>query len=182
MTEPEILVTAEQAAEMLVSQPDIALLYALWTVQDNLLQYYRTMFITAASLLIGLAASAKHVVPTTTLIILTFILLVVWHLTTKARARNVQFVQQMIRWHEAGLYVLTPFTDFKKFQDWDAKLAYVVHFFGGHSENFTAESAWPPRSWNVMKWSARLHMELAAPITYAVCGVVIFVWSIASSP
>ncbi|MDR6860533.1 hypothetical protein [Variovorax guangxiensis] len=163
-------------------QSDSSPLYSIWTVQDSLLQYYRTMFLTAESLLLGLAANTKQFWPTLVLIVLAAILLAVWISVTTSRARNVQFAQQMIRWHEIGRVIDRPFAVFKDFQEAPNDEPYQVNFLdAGGSDTFAHERLWPPKQgWKFLRWPARLHMEIVLPTTYGLCGIAILAISLLS--
>ena len=164
--------------------PENTPLYSLWNVQDSLLQYYRTMFLTAQSLLIAVTASIATVSkpPALTLAVIGFVLLTVWSRVTRARARDVQFTQELIKWHEAGRHISAPLTVFKQYQaQWHRTRQYTVQFMDGTSEVFQQEGVWPPRdghAFEVWKWNTRLQMEVVLPATYLFCWVAIVVYTV----
>jgi hypothetical protein len=137
------------------------------------------MFITAESLLVAVAATvAASAKPMAwALIIAGLALLRAWTTLTRRRARDVLFAQQMIRWHEAGKCLRTPFTTFKTFQsEWPTKRAFVFEFIGGDREPFVDEGVWPPRVGGTFKfwtWSTRVQMEVVLPAAYLLSWAVI---------
>ena len=166
---------------------DAAPLYSIWSVQDTLLQYYRAMFITAESFLVAVAASvAASAGPLAwTLIVAGLALLAVWSKATRARARDVQFTQQLIRWHEAGKSLRAPFTTFKTYQEeWPKNHSFAVAFDSGEVEPFIAEGVWPPRARPIFKfwiWGTRVQMEIVLPVIYLLSWFVISLY-VASRP
>lgn len=163
--------------------PEVSPLYTLWSVQDTLLQYYRTMFITAESLLVAVAATvAASAKPMAwALVVAGVALLAVWSTLTRRRARDVQFSQQVIRWHEAGKKLRAPFTTFKRYQsEWPISQSFTVEFIDGSSEAFLSEGVWPPRVGSRAKfltWSTRVQMEVVLPTAYLLSWSVICVYA-----
>lgn len=164
--------TMQPAAPAPNDSGDLALLYSLWSVQDTLLQAYRTMFITVQSLLIAVAASIAGFNSRLawSLVLVGFVLLFVWSFVTRARGRDVQFAQSMIRWAESGRRIERPFTSFK---DYQAKFrvsgSYTFTFADGSHEPFLPEAVWPPNSTHgqyVWNWGARLQLEIVLPAAY----------------
>ena len=148
-------------------------LYTIWSVQDSLLQSYRSMFLTAESLLIGLAATIaatpdrQFVWP---LCSLGMAVWGVWVIVTRARARDVRFVQDLLRSSENGRFVLNPFSTFKAYQkSWLQRRSYSVEYVGHRPELFTPPGVWPPRDvpmYKFLAWGTRIHMEVTLPLSY----------------
>lgn len=164
--------------------PETTPLYSLWNVQDSLLQYYRTMFLTAESLLIAVTASIATVSkpPALALAAIGLVVLAVWSRVTRARARDVHFTQELIKWHEAGRCIAAPLTIFKQYQgQWRKTGQYTVQFLDGTSEEFVHEGVWPPREsavFEVWNWSTRLQMEVVLPAVYLLSWAAIVTYAI----
>jgi len=95
-------------------------LYALWSIQDGLLQNYRMIFITSEAILFSVAAAvAATRAPWLTFIIAVpgLALMFMWTSITRTRAEHVSFVQQMIREAEEGNPPSQPLKRFKAHQD-----------------------------------------------------------------
>ncbi|CAN5412073.1 hypothetical protein BH09GEM1_BH09GEM1_46060 [soil metagenome] len=92
----------------------------LWSIQESLLQSYRSTFITAESVVFGLAASVATTAPwplVTAFLVLGVGLTVPWTQICGARARSVSFVHWLILRAESGQQESRPFHAFKEFQD-----------------------------------------------------------------
>lgn len=165
----------------------ISALYSIWTVQDSLLQYYRTMFITAQSLLIAVSATIASSTQSSKgqlsllLIIGGLLLLGVWIIVTWSRARDVQFVQELLKSSENGSRVDFPFSTFKEYQNsWRIRSAYTIAYRGGHSESFAPRCVWPPTDvpvWCFWRWGTRIHMEVTLPTIYLFGWVVVAIYA-----
>jgi hypothetical protein len=95
-------------------------LYALWSIQESLLQNYRMIFITAEAIFLSFAATVTaSPLPWLALVIAIpgIVLLLMWMSITRARAQHVSFVQDMIRAAEKGNLPSQPLTQFKAIQD-----------------------------------------------------------------
>jgi hypothetical protein len=90
----------------------------LWGIQESLLQSYRSIFITAESIVFAVAAAIAAIAPQSALVLtlLGFSLLWLWHEITSNRARDVSFVQWLLAQVEHGEAVSTPLHTFKEFQ------------------------------------------------------------------
>jgi hypothetical protein len=163
---------------------DTSALYSLWSIQDTLLQYYRTMFLTAESLVLAVAASLASTSkpPALMLVFIGLVLLVVWLRVTKSRARDVSFTQELIKWSEIGYRVTAPLSKFKAYQnEWNSSGSYTVEFTDGTSAAFKQDGVWPPRDCKVhevWRWNARVHMEVVLPITYLLSWIAIAVYAL----
>lgn len=170
--EPTMNASTQDIRQPVTDSSDQALLYSLWSVQDTLLQAYRTMFITVQSLLIAVAASIAGFNSRLawSLVLVGFALLFVWSLVTRARGRDVQFAQAVIRWAESGRRIEKPFTTFKDYQSkFRIERKYTVVFADGSTEPFLPEAVWPPRSTDghyIWNWGARLQLEIVLPSAY----------------
>ena len=157
-------------------------LYSLWSIQDSLLQYYRTMFLTAESLILAVAASVSSTSanPALMLVFIGLVLLIVWVRVTGSRARDVSFTQELIKWNEARRYVQAPLSTFKAYQaEWNKSGSYVVQFTDGTSEIFKQSGVWPPRDcepYEIWHWNARLQMERVLPAAYLLSWVAIVIY------
>lgn len=157
-------------------------LYSLWSVQDSLLQYYRSMFLTAESLLIAigstLAATQKPLFAWP-IIVVGLILWSTWLIVTWSRARDVRFVQLLLRRSEEGKYVRSPFTTFKDYQRaWLQDSKYTIAYVNNECEEFTWHGVLPSKDFRIpftrpWRWGTRIHMELVLPAVYVVAWVVI---------
>jgi hypothetical protein len=150
-------------------------LYTIWSVQDSLLQSYRSMFLTAESLLIGLAATIAATPDRQFVWPLFWLGIAVWGIwvtVTRARARDVRFVQDLLRNSEDGRFVLNPFSTFKAYQkSWLQCRSYSMEYVGYLPELFTPPSVWPPRDIPICKfwaWGTRIHMEVTIPLSYLI--------------
>lgn len=159
-------------------------LYAIWTVQDTLLQYYRTMFLTAESLLIAVTASIAGVhngLLVWAMILVGMLLLAVWVITTQQRARNVRFVQALLEAYESGKKVPKPFTALRDYQNkWFHNGSYEICFVGHPAEQFNYKGVWPPESvpwWKFFRWGTRIHMEISLPGTYLVGWLLVGIYA-----
>ena len=96
-------------------------LLALWSIQEALLQAYRSIFITAESIVIGIAVAIAASSPISALVLagLGLLLLWMWHRVCSERALDVSLVQWLLRRAEEGSDVSSPLSDFKKFQGGD---------------------------------------------------------------
>jgi hypothetical protein len=169
----------------MVESTNSSSLYSLWSIQDSLLQYYRTMFLTAESLIIAVAASVSSTAtaPALMLVFIGLVLLIVWIRVTGSRARDVSFTQELIKWNEAGRYVHSPLTTFKAYQaEWSKSGSYVVKFIDSSSETFKQDGVWPPRDckpYQIWRWNARLQMERVLPAAYLLSWIAIVIYVVA---
>lgn len=158
--------------------PDVAYsstLYAIWSVQDSLLQSYRSMFMTAESLLLGLAATIastpdrEFVLP---LFGLGMVVLYIWTVVTRSRARDVRFVQDLLVSSEGGQFVQKPFGTFKAYQkSWLQHRSYFLEYVGTAPEAYNPPGIWPPRDVPMYKfwsWGTRIHMEVTLPLSFLI--------------
>lgn len=164
-----------------------AALYSIWSMQDSLLQNYRTMFITTESLLMAVSAaiaasstSSQHKF-SWLLIIVGLLLWVVWLIVTQSRARDVHFIQELLKHSEEGRYINAPFTAFKNYQKaWLKNGAYTVVYVGNVHEPFIPRPVWPPTDvpvWRFWRWSTRIHMEVTLPGAYFLGWLVVAIYA-----
>jgi hypothetical protein len=93
----------------------------LWSIQESLLQSYRSIFITVEAVLFALAtfgmtSDGTAVVIGLPIALLGLLLIPAWMAVCNARARAVTFVHWMIQRFEAGEDVPQPYTAFRQFQ------------------------------------------------------------------
>lgn len=91
---------------------------SLWSIQESLLQAYRSIFITAESVIFAIAAAIANSTPYSA-IILTFLgyfLLWMWHKVCANRALDVSFTQWLLIQAEEGIDIPTPVGCLKRFQ------------------------------------------------------------------
>ena len=161
--------------------PSSSDLYALWTIQDSLLQYYRTIFITAQSVLISIAvsvSSGKDPTSAHALVVVGLLVLFVWIVVTWSRARDVSFAQHLIKRSEEGRRVRGLLNTFKEYQDtWPRERKYSICYADGTSEPFVPESNWPPlsRAAQPWRWGTRSLLEFLLPFVFAVCWLFVFI-------
>ena len=94
----------------------------LWSIQESLLQAYRTIFITVESVIFAIAvfllsikqASHFYIIP---IQILGLILIPLWMTVCHARARAVTFVHWLIQKYERGEEITQPYSHFRQFQE-----------------------------------------------------------------
>jgi hypothetical protein len=152
-------------------------LYAIWAVQDSLLQSYRSSFLTSESLLIGLAVSGIANQKFAWLLIgVGTVLWFVWGLVTRARARDVRFVQELLKKDEEGKRVRNPFSTFKAYQEaWQKNGAYSIQYVDQEIP-FLPPPVWPPRDiplHRFWRWGTRIHMEVTLPFAFLVGWTVV---------
>ncbi len=77
---------------------------AMWGIQDSLLQSYRSIFITAESVVFGIAAAITSIKPPGAIVltILGLVLLFLWHKVCFSRSVDVSFVQWLLARVEGG--------------------------------------------------------------------------------
>ena len=93
----------------------------LWSIQESLLQSYRSIFITVESAIIAvttflLSSYAPNIYVVAPIIFLGFILIPIWIGVCNARARAVAFLHWLIQRHESGEYISNPYSHFRQFQ------------------------------------------------------------------
>jgi hypothetical protein len=93
-------------------------LISLWDIQDSLLQSYRSMFITAQSIIFAIGAALTIQAPKATLVLACMGVLTVflWHVVCRNRALDVTFSQWLVLNAEQGLDIHYPVTFLKSFQ------------------------------------------------------------------
>ena len=93
-------------------------LLSMWGIQESLLQAYRSIFITAESVVFAIAAAILTLNPvsTTVLTVLGLFLLWMWHKVCSNRAIDVSFIQWMLARSEEGASVPSPLINLKQFQ------------------------------------------------------------------
>lgn len=93
-------------------------LMSMWSIQESLLQAYRSIFITAQSVVFAIAAAVSTLSPWSAIVLaaLGVVLLVIWQMVTSNRARDVSFVQWLLLQAEEGHDVPSPLKLFKEFQ------------------------------------------------------------------
>ena len=167
---------------------DMSDLFSLWSVQDSLLQSYRSMFVTAQSVVMSLAAAIAASKPTLAnvlpLAVLGGVLMVAWLSVTLSRTRDVTFAQKLILWAEQGQVVARPLAAFKEYQRaWAEKSAYMVEFTNGSKESFKPKSIWlqaKPR-FKIWKWGTRIHMEVIVPAGFGLCWIWVLLYVVYAS-
>ncbi len=162
-------------------------LYSLWSLQDSLLQNYRTMFLTAESLLIAVGsaiASSQKPLFSWPLITIGLFLCFIWLIVTWSRARDVRFAQTLLLRSEEGKSVLRPFTTFRDYKN--ARLQnvkYTISYVNGETEDFGQHGVLPLgdfsfqlfRPWH---WGTRIHMEIVLPAMYILAWLVVIYYAI----
>jgi len=90
----------------------------MWSIQDSLLQAYRSIFITAESVVFAIAAAITTLNPRSViaLSVLGIVLLWMWNIVCRNRAVDVSFIQWLLARAEEGSDVSAPLTHFKDFQ------------------------------------------------------------------
>lgn len=105
-------------------------------------------------------------------------MLFIWVRVTWARARDVSFVQQVIKRSEDGKSVLGLLNTFKDYQDqWQSAGKYAIRYADGTSEAFVPERNFPNlgdavRPW---RWGTRSLLEFLLPLVFALCWLFVFV-------
>lgn len=91
---------------------------SLWSIQESLLQAYRSIFITAESILFAIAAAIASTEPSPALMLtfLGYFLLWMWHRVCANRAIDVSFTQWLLARAEEGADVSAPLASLKNFQ------------------------------------------------------------------
>ncbi|SRR6266542_2360468 len=104
---------------MLTSHEQASRAVALWDIQESLLQSYRALFVTAESIVFGLAATIMTSQPRSCLVLglLGLSILWIWHEVCKNRATDVTFAQWLAVHAEEGIETPAPVTALKSFQD-----------------------------------------------------------------
>lgn len=157
-------------------------LYSLWSIQDSLLQNYRTMFITTESIILSIATAivaSSQSYYSLILVGLGFILLGIWTTVTQKRARCVTLAQKFILWYEQEKIVAQPFSTFKKYENTYApKTNFPVKFSNNGEEIFYPISIIPTsqKIFMIKKWDTRIHMEFLLPIIFLLCWIFLLYW------
>ena len=160
-------------------------LLALWSIQESLLQAYRSIFITAESIVIGIAVAIAASSPIAALVLsgLGLLLLWMWHRVCSERALDVSFVQWLIRRAEEGSDVTTPLSDFKRFQAGN-----VISLGGREVWRRPSESksgrANDESYFSSTRSSTRLWMEIRLPLVFLALWVFVAVtaaWTLRSA-
>lgn len=90
----------------------------LWSIQESLLQSYRSLFITVQSIIVAVAAVVTDQPGSALfLVALGIVLLVAWHQVCRDRAEDVSFAQWLVLQSERGVEIPSPLDTFKQFQD-----------------------------------------------------------------
>lgn len=91
---------------------------SLWSIQESLLQAYRSIFITAESIIFAIAAAIASTEPSPALMLtfLGYFLLWMWHRVCANRAIDVSFTQWLLARAEEGADVSAPLASLKNFQ------------------------------------------------------------------
>ncbi len=117
-----LTVGAEAAAAAQNPPPpgEIAELYALWSIQDALLQNYRMLFITVQSILLSIAvAVTAEGAPLLAFVIAIpgVFVMTKWTTFTRIRSECVNIAKRMIKRAEAGAPVIAPLAAFEAEQN-----------------------------------------------------------------
>jgi len=93
----------------------------LWSIQESLLQAYRSIFITLESAIIVvssifLASASPKAYIVLPIIFLGLGLIPIWMGVCHARARAVAFIHWLMQRHEAGETIANPYSHFRQFQ------------------------------------------------------------------
>jgi hypothetical protein len=93
-------------------------LLSIWGIQESLLQAYRSIFITAESVVFAIAAAITSINSWSAiaLTVLGLVLLWMWHKVCWNRAIDVSFVQWLLTRVEEGADITNPLSTFKEFQ------------------------------------------------------------------
>ena len=94
----------------------------LWSIQESLLQTYRTVFITLESVLIAvetflLSSNQSLLLIGLPIMLLGLSLIPVWMGVCNARANAVAFIHWLIQRYESGEEIKKPYTHFRQFQE-----------------------------------------------------------------
>ena len=148
--------------------------YALWSIQDSLLQYYRTMFITAQSILISVGVSVSSGSKPESgfmLVILGGFVLIVWLSVTWSRSRDVTFAQRLLLQQESGHTVAGLLSTFKEYQaHWGQHGSYRIVYSDGTGEDFVPESIFPDfGTLSFWRWGTRSMLEFLLPLVFLLC-------------
>lgn len=139
--------------------PNYEELLSLWSIQDSLLQQYRTIFITMQSIFVGLAlalAQKPHdAFSLTVLFLLSMVTLWLWLDICTMRGKAVYVTQYFARVYEDGEDVERPLKRLKDFQSGSLKIT---------DERYLA----------LLKGTPRLKMEKLLPAIFL--GVWLVLW------
>jgi len=149
---------------------------SMWSIQESLLQTYRSIFITAESVVFAIAAAIAGLYPLSAVLltVLGFFLLWMWHKVCSNRAIDVSFVQWLLIRAEEGNDIPTPLLSLKLFQGGQiitvANRSVWRHNYKDH-EGLVNDVA----SVSMSKSPTRLWMELYLPLFFIMLWIVVVV-------
>jgi hypothetical protein len=152
-------------------------LFSLLQIQENLLQYYRTIFITAQSIIFSLAValvSNNNVIFSFILIMPGLITLYYWYTICSSRGHDVSFVQYIILKVEKKEITEpnSPLTLFKSFQA--KKFIDVINDKG---EAITLKDI-DNEYLNLLKSNTRKKMEVYLPSMFLIMWIILIIINI----
>ncbi len=147
---------------------------SLWSIQESLLQAYRSIFITAESIVFGIAAAISTLNPPSAIVLtlLGFFLLWMWHRVCSNRAEDVSFVQWLLARAEEGNSVPAPLGSLKQFQD-GAIITIGTRSVWRHKEKDPDGNFIDEPFVNMLKSPTRRWMEVYLPLFFAGLWVVV---------
>ena len=94
----------------------------LWSIQESLLQSYRTIFITVESVIMAvgtflLSTENSSVFLSLPILFLGLVLILIWVGVCTARAHAVTFIHWLMQKYEAGEDITCPYSHFRQFQE-----------------------------------------------------------------
>ena len=149
---------------------------SMWSIQESLLQTYRSIFITAETVAFAIAAAVASLYPLSAVLltVLGFFLLWMWHKVCSNRAIDVSFVQWLLIRAEEGNDIPTPLLSLKQFQCGQiitvANRSVWRHNYKDH-EGLVNDVA----SVSMSKSPTRLWMELYLPLFFIMLWIVVVV-------
>jgi hypothetical protein len=141
----------------------------LWSIQESLLQSYRSIFITIESVIFALSAfvtttQSDFVFAKFPLMFLGVFLIPIWMCVCHARARAVTFVHWMIQRQEAGESVQLPYSCFRQFQ---------------MDRKFNGLTVTEDKQFKKLSDSkTRKRMDLVVPVIFGLCWLVLLVMQV----
>lgn len=147
---------------------------SLWSIQESLLQTYRSIFITAESVIFAIAAAITGTTPWSALILtfLGYFLLWMWHRVCANRALDVSFTQWLLDRAERGANVSAPLACLKSFQDGQT-ITIDGRSVCRHPNNSTKEHVNDDPFISMGKSRTRVWMERYLPLLFAVLWVIV---------
>lgn len=147
---------------------------SLWSIQESLLQTYRSIFITAESVVFAIAAAIAGTAPWSALILtfLGYFLLWMWHRVCANRALDVSFTQWLLDGAEQGADVSAPLACLKDFQA-GQPITINGRSVCRHTKNSTKEHINDSPFISMVKSRTRVWMEIYLPLLFAALWVMV---------